>query len=446
MRSCWLALLLFFLSQPIYAQATFSEPVNLQQCLSIALEQSASVNEAEAKIDLHRAKLSEVQSNYYPKLSVLGYLAPMFTVNGNAFTQDVDREFDLGSWGPSTHLEALLAMPIYTFGRLESGEYAAKERLAVEKARLREAQNHVKLEVKKFYYTYLYAKTMLPHLKKAEGFVAETLVEAKKLYDASTGKVTKVDLQKLKFAEAEVKKYILQSEEGISLAMSALKHTMGLEENATLELIESKIPKPVADWQTKNMAELLSFAKENRPEWQQIHHGLKAATAFRQSETKSKLPILFVAGTIEHSWAPTRDDSKNPYHYDPYNELFGGVAVGVKWDLDWYLTKAKVQAANATLKEVTALKQLAVTGIPLQVKKSLSESQRFYKQVKLSRKAQKAASKWIAFAGTAYSSGTGEVKDVLEGMVAMLTAKRDYYENMLNFHVAKAELDYAIGQ
>ncbi|MDH5256771.1 MAG: hypothetical protein OEX07_02145, partial [Gammaproteobacteria bacterium] len=56
-----------------------------------------------------------------------------------------------------------------------------------------------------------------------------------------------------------------------------------------------------------------------------------------------------------------------------------------------------------------------------------------------------AANKWVVFSGAAYAAGTGEVKDVLEGIVASLSAKRDYYESMLNYYIAKSELDYALG-
>ena len=421
------------------------QPLTLLQCIEVAINKSASVEQANAKIDEYRARLLEVQANYYPKLSIMGYLAPMFSVTGDA-TSEIKRDFSLGAWGPSTHLEALLAMPIYTFGRLEAGENAAKERLNVEKAKLREVQNHVKLEVNKFYYTYLYASTMLPHLKQAESTGQEVLEKAQELYDQATGKVTKVDLMKLMYADAEIKKYILAAEEGIELSLSALKHTMGLAEETKLRLDNTKIPRAPKKLNLKSEVELAEIAIESRPEWAQIRHGQNAVKLLRQSQRKANKPIIFVAGTFESNWTPTRDDTDNPYQYDIYNDLFGGVAIGFKLDLDWKLNKSKLASINATQREVNALEQLATTGIPLQIKKSRSEVVRFHQQVKLSKKARKAANKWVIFSGAAYAAGTGEVKDVLEGIVASLSAKRDYYENTLNYYIAKSELDYSLGR
>ncbi|MDH5259294.1 MAG: TolC family protein, partial [Gammaproteobacteria bacterium] len=401
--------------------------MSLSQCIDKAINQSAAIEEANAKVDEFRARLLEVQANYYPKLSVMGYLAPMFTVTGDANSK-IERDFSPGAWGPSTHLEALLAMPIYTFGRLEAGENAAKERLDVEKAKLREAQNHVKLEVSKFYYTYLYASTMLPHLKQAEETGGDIQKKAQEYYDSASGKVTKVDLMKLRYADAEIKKYILIAEEGIALSMSALKHTMGLSDSYNLVLDKQALPKPPKIIKLDSVTTLTELAIQNRPEWSQIRHGLKAISSLRQSQRKANKPVIFVAGTIESNWTPTRDDTTNPYQYDPYNDLFGGVAVGFKLDLDWKLNKAKLASINATQREVNALKQLAETGIPLQITKSRSEVTRFHQQINLSKKARNAANKWVVFSGAAYAAGTGEVKDVLEGIVASLSAKRDYYE------------------
>ncbi len=421
-------------------------PLNLQQCIDVALIHSAQVAQANANIEEYRARLSEVQANYYPKLSMLSYVAPMFTVIGDASTPDVERRFDLGSWGPSTRLEALLAMPIYTFGRLEAGENAAKARLDVEMSRLREAENHVKVEVTKFYYTHLYAQTLLPHLNRADIRLSEITEKAEELYAESSGKVTKVDLTKLAYAETEIKKYKFIAEEGAALALSALKHSMGLADSMNLTLENKKIPKPSFNTKFDDLDTMIEVAKNNRPEWEQINAGLAAASALRTSEKLANRPVVFVAGSFEANWSPTREDAVNPYQYDPYNNIFGGVAIGLKLDLDWALQKSKIDAANAKLMQVNALKKLAITGIPLQIKKARSDVMTQQETIQLSRKARKAASKWVLFSAAAYTSGTGEVKDVLEGMAATLKAKRDYYEGILNYYIALAELNYALGK
>ena len=438
-------LLVYNICNESLAAESSVQALTLQQCIDIALEKSAEVKKAEANILEYRARLSEVQAHYYPKLSVLTYAAPMFTVEGDAFQKDVERRFDLGSWGPSTHLEALLAMPIYTFGRIEAGEDAAKARLEVENARLREGQNMVKVEVQKFYYTYLYAKTMLPHLRDADELLDKVEKKANELYDSASGKVTKADLMKIRYGKLEVQKYILMAEEGLDLALGALKHTMGMEASDALQIRAETLPALPRDWALADETVMQQIARDNRPEWEQIEHGQKAASLLRKSNELSNRPIVFVAGSLEADWTPTRDDAVNPYHYDPYNEIFGGVAIGLKLDLDWALRKSKISEAHAKLQQVNAMQKLAVTGIPMQIRKARSNLLRFSSQAQLAHDARKAANKWIVFSLAAYESGTGEVKDVLEGLVALLQSKRSLYESSLQAYIALAELNYALG-
>ena len=421
-------------------------PLTVEQCVEIAIGGSPRVDEAEAKVREYQARLAEVESIFYPKLSGMLYVAPMFTVHGSAFDKDVEYKWkDIGNWGPYTHLQAVLAQPLYTFGRASAGELAASERVEVERARLREARNVVALEVRKLYYTRLFAFSMLPSLDNAAEIVAHARQEADELYESGSGKVTQTDLMKLRYASTEVERYRILAREGAELAQSALKHTMGLPETEVIRLADKRLPR-LPEEEIADLYNLLKEAAANRPEWLQIKHGKKAAKAWEESERLANWPVVFLAGMLQVDWAPTRDSAGNPYHYDPYNQVIGGFALGLLFDLDLARTSAKTEQAQATREQIEALSRFAATGIPLQVRKAHTEVFRFRRLVGLSADAVKSTRKWMTFAAAAYSTGTGEAKDLVEGMVAYLQSKRSYYEDLLGYHVARAELDYAVGR
>ncbi|MBI3179615.1 MAG: hypothetical protein HYZ27_08125, partial [Deltaproteobacteria bacterium] len=111
-RGLWLALALS-------ARSVLAAPLNADDCVKVALAKSAAIEEAAAKVREYEALLSEVESIFYPKLVATGFVAPMFTVATQS--GDIDtyerRWKSAGDWGPYTRLEALLAQPLYTFGR-----------------------------------------------------------------------------------------------------------------------------------------------------------------------------------------------------------------------------------------------------------------------------------------------------------------------------------------
>ena len=56
-----------------------------------------------------------------------------------------------------------------------------------------------------------------------------------------------------------------------------------------------------------------------------------------------------------------------------------------------------------------------------------------------------ATRKWLIFAGAAFATGTGEAKDVLEGLAAYLQAKRSHYESLQQLQTALAQILYVTG-
>ena len=51
----------------------------------------------------------------------------------------------------------------------------------------------------------------------------------------------------------------------------------------------------------------------------------------------------------------------------------------------------------------------------------------------------------MTFSAAAYTAGTGEAKDILEGVGAYLMAKKNYYDHLLGTWQSHAELEQAIG-
>lgn len=419
-------------------------PLTVEDCVRVALRHSARIDESEAKVREYEARLAEVESLYYPKLAGLAYLAPMYTVEGDIFAYD--REWKkLSSWGPYTHLEATLAQPLYSFGRIDAGKTAANERAAVERARLRETENTVAFEVRRLFFQHMYALSILPTLDDAAETIGKAQERAQELYEQATGEVTQADLSKLRYGELEVRRYHVLAIEGAAIALAALKHTMGLAADADLQLAADKLP-PLSDEPLPELATLLVEAAEKRPEWAQVDHGKKAAAALADSERMASLPVLFLAGQLRVDWAPTRDNPTNPYHYDPYNGIVGGIALGVQFSLDIARASARADQALATLEQVEALGRFAATGIPLQVRKAYREVEQARQLVEITSEAVKATRKWMTFSASAYNTGTGEARDVLEGLATFVAARRNQLEALRDYHLAQAQLLLAVGR
>jgi outer membrane protein TolC len=424
-----------------------SEPrkITPDEAVAIALRDSGQIREAEGKLQEWVGRLAEVQSVFYPKLVGIGYVAPMFRVRDQPDLRtapDVQRDFS--EWGPYLHLQAVLAQPLYTFGRASAGKRAAQSRVEVERARLAQARNVLALEVRRFYWLHLFAHSMRPALENAREVLDKAQSRAKTDYDKNTGKVTNVDIQRLAFASSELDKFRIQAEVGEDLALAALKHTMGLPAETALVAADEMLPDPPETLPA--LPTLLKQASEGRPEWRQLEQGLQGALSLEQAEKLANAPVVFLGGQFNADWTPMRPDIKNPYFWDPYNQVYGGLALGLQFDLDPAKARAKAQQARALRTQVEGLERFARTGIPLEVRKAHDEAVQSKRIAVVAEQGATAARKWMIFAGAAFATGTGEAKDLLEGLAAYLQAKRSHYEALQNMQIALAQLLYVTGE
>ncbi|MBT6180223.1 MAG: TolC family protein [Deltaproteobacteria bacterium] len=442
----WLALVVAgtFLNT---ALAEKPKALTSDDCVRIALSQSAVLDEANARVEAIKGKLAEVESIFYPKLTGIAYIAPMYSVRGNAMdNSSIETSYSrLSDWGPYTHLQAILAQPLTTFGRAGANERAVEHLIQVEKARVRAAEHILALEVRKLYYAHLFSVSLRPALRNVIKVVKQAREHATKEYESAQGSVTQIDLTKIDYAGNEAYRYQHQSNYAATMTMAALKHTMGMPASTPIIIAEKRLPR-IKSHPNLELPRLIMEASENRPEWSQLSHGEKAALAWKDAEALSSMPTLFLAGTIESDWTPMRDDSKNPYHYDPYNGLTAGIAMGLQFNFDPWHSVARANQADAKHAEVSAMRRFAETGIPLQVKQSYEDFQLQRELEELSRSSVKSARKWMTFAASAFATGTGPARDVLEGVAAYSKAKFTHYESLFNYYVAEASLYHSLGR
>lgn len=414
----------------------------LDACVAEAVAHSGQVAEARGKVAEWEAKLAEVRSVWYPKLTGFAFGAPMFGVHGTALTPDVQRDY--GEWGPYLRFEGLLVQPVHTFGRVAAGEQAARERVEVERAQLELTRQRVAQEARRYHDLHLYARSVQPTLRNIRKLLDEATAKAQELYDQASGKVTNVDLMKLRYASTELDKYAVQAEEGAALALAALQHVMGLPAEPAITLAETALPEPDPA-PLPPLEALVELAVEHRPEAAQLRHGRLAAESLERSEARADLPVLALVGQLTASWTPTRTDARNPYHYDPYNDLSGGVALALRFDLDPARSSARSAAARALGAQVAGLASYAATGIPMEVRQARGEAAQALRLLELAREGSSATRKWMVFAGAAYVAGTGETRDLLEGIAAYGAARKGYFDALLAYHQAMGRLALVTG-
>jgi outer membrane protein len=433
------ALLLLALA-PVTARA---QALTLKECVSRALANAPELGEAQADIALSTAKLSEAKGYRYPQIDFLGLTGPVPSARGNQISSQDDIN-DTDSWTWYERGDATLVQPIYTFGKISHSMAAAKHGIEVEKARREQKRNEIVLKVKEYYYGVLLARELKQLLNEVQDNLSQARDKANKLLEQNSTNVEEADLFKLDAFSGEVRKYLAEATKGETLALAALKSRVGVPPEAPLELADERLLR-VGD----QMAQLNSYvarARERRPEFRQVSEGLQARSELVAAAKAARYPDLFLGGRLSVAHSEGRDKVTNPWIQDEFNHFWGGVALGLKWKIDFGITTAKVAQEQAQYDRLISTKYFAEENIPLQITKFYDEGVEAASSMEATKGGYESSKKWAVTALANFDFGVGPAKEIFDSLQQYAKMRAAYYQSIYNYNLALANLSYATGE
>jgi len=425
----------FGISQALPLSA--EKPIRFSEGLTQLLKKNSKILESKAQILSYSAYESEASAMDLPTFSLLTFVAPIFESRGNAgASQD-----NLNKWGPYMRGELTVIYPVFSFGRIGEGKKAAS--FAVEAARqLHESQiNKTIFDYKQLYLQIILLNRYKTVLDEAGEKMRTVINHAEKLYKKGTGEVQRKDLTRLKLFALELERFGAEWLANKRTAGLALGHFLG--EKESLLVLEGDFPK-VED-ATRSLEVLIAESQDKNPDLKAVMAGLKARRHQVEMEKGGNLPVLFIAGRTEINYTSLRDPQQSSYAFDPFNRNWFAVVFGAKWDLDFGTTKAKIQRAEAELEKMVAKQNEAMTGIPLKVAMAMWDFEKNNLQSAIVRNKYKEANKWALSEMTAYTTGTGNAKDLIEALGAQLMTEKELAEVEYNLCLSAARLAMEIG-
>ena len=420
--------------------------LELDECIRTALKVAPEIGEAQADLELTLSKQQEAKSYRYPQVDVMALfgpapgakredISPIVNTNASFNTKDL-------TWFTSADL--LITQPLWTFGKISENMKAAGHGIEVDKAKKQQKANEVALEVKKYYYGVLLAREMKGVLSELQEYMAAGKKKVRELIEHEVPSGDEMDLYKIDAYAGAVNKFMEEAIKGERLALAALKTRMGLTEGIEIDVATERLTMdndPETDIET-----FIKQARLQRPEFRQLKEGLAARSALVDAAKANYYPDLFLAGVLSWAYADKRDRIDNPYITDRFQHAYGGLALGLKWHLDFGIIGAKVAAEQAQLNRLQSTNSYAEAFIPLQVRKAWLEMKEAEKVVIITKDAFTSAKKWGAAALANFDFGIGNPKDVFEAVEVYGKMKADHYQAIYNYKIAKANLEYAIGE
>lgn len=410
----------------VYGQTVLT----LKEYKELAIKNNISIKNSLLETEASKQVKKGAFTNYFPKISVMAFTMkakdPLLKFNtpggnlpvydGNPANIPIATQF---AYLPGSSIQMLdktalglvnVTQPIFSGGRIITGNKLAKVGIAVKEQQQKLTQNDVLLKTEQQYWQILSLQEKEKTIEKYETFLEGI---NKQVNDAfKSGLIIKNDLLKVQIKKNAVNSNKSKLHSGKKLSIMQFCQTIGILYDSTLVLQEDlqKIELPQS-YYIEN-----ETALQNRTEYQLLEQSIKAQGLQTKMKMGDYLPQVAVGamGYYNSNLIKDVDGTTNGFVYAtvsiPISDWWGG-SQAIKEQ------KIKVQIAENTLSETKGL-------LKLQIEKAWVDINENYKQIILLEETVKQAEENLKVMQTSYNSGVITLSDLLEAQ-ALFTETND---------------------
>lgn len=411
--------------------------LDLKECIARALELSPQVQEAEYEAKVYEGKRAQADAARYPQIEILAITAPSPRARGDQVMSPDDsaRPVLSGVFGKG---EITIIQPLYTFGKISNLRKAAEGGVKASRAAVDRKASDIILRTKQLYYSILLAKNMEKHIRGIREEILGALKKIERHLSIGSPWVDEADRYKLNTFLGIVDKNLEEVENGLAVAKDALRTSLGIPAGVEFDIKEEPFLPEEAP--VISLEEGINRARLLRPEFIQLREGIKARKALVDAERSNYYPVLFIGMKGSIASASNRDRLHNPFVFDEFNHSYGALYLGLKWAIDFGITKGRVMEAEAEYRKLLERKRLAEEGIPFEVRRAYLDLKKAQGVIKATERAYRNAKKWLVVAVANFDMGVGEAKEIADALQMYALSRADYLRAIYNEKISYANL------
>ena len=443
-------LLLFTFALPLPAQQ--KQMLTIEQAIQIGMENSKALRTSQYKVQAADAKASETNTLGLPSLKLSGTYTrlspvpaltlpfPAYGINDPStnIVQFQTINYPLTSDIVNNYgLKATLQQPLFTGGKISgainAAEYAAK---AIQEDHKKDRAD-VLYNIKAAYWNLYRANEFKRFVNENVDQIKSHAGDAENLF--KQGLLTKNDVMKVRVQLSDALVRQIDAKNNVQLAMYMLNNTLGLPLQTEIELASTI---NITDRDYAPADQLIKTAFEKRPEILGMNARVKASDAGLTSARGGWWPQIYLVGNYNYNrpnqrYFPSTDEFKDSWD----------VSVAVSFDLwNWNQTGHQTTQAQAQLAQAEEGLSMTKDGITLEVTQSYLNIQKAKERKIVSEQGVGQAEENYRMMDGKYKQGLVANSELLDAEVALLQAKLNLTQSLVDYELAIAQLSKAIGE
>ena len=414
-------------------------PLTLDEAIRRGLDTSHRLAEAVARGDAAAAVAAERHAALLPQVTAqAGYMRTNHVTPFGVIAAPGPQLLVIYPDIPNNYRSRLdLQWPIYTAGRLDAIERAARIEATASEDEIAAARHDLTLEITRAYWALVTAGESLGVVDESVRRIGAHLQDVRHQLEA--GLVPPNDVASVEAQASRQEMLAIQARGNRDVAEAELARLAGLEPGAAIDPVVSLAPPPA---ETPMVAALVETAKQQRPERAALIKRVRAAEERSRAAAAGIKPTVAIAGGFDYA-------RPNPKIFPREGawKTSWDASVNVNWPLfDGGRTQGEIAEAAASAR--AAQERLAEfdSGLALEIRQRVTELASTHAAIAAATDAVRSATEARRVIGERFTAGVATSTDVLDAQVALLQSELDRTQAVASARLADARLSRAVGR
>ena len=422
--------------------------LTVEDAVQVGLDKSKSLHSSWMNVQYADAKSSEANALRLPSLKFNGRYTRLsdippvqFALPANAFGPGLPPSTSIIPFSPSIvdnyNLQVTLQQPIFTGFRLERNADVADYTAQATQKMFEKDRSQLVYDIKSAYWSLSKAielqkvvdesvEQIRAHVRDIENWQRQGL--------ATTNEVLKVKVQ---LSDAQLRQ--IDARNNVEIARITLNSIIGVPLETSVDLSSSIHHDPAP---TPELTVLVQLALEKRPELQSMELRVKAGDAAVSLAQSGWWPQIYLTG----DYLTARPNTRIFPTQDQFKDTWD-VNLGLSFDLwNWGTTVHQTDQAKAQMTQAEdGLAQLR-DAVTLDVTRSMLNLHRTQERIGVAEQGVQQAEENYRVTNAKFKQGLAVNTDLLDAEVALLQARTNYTEALVDYQLAQAGLARSVGQ
>lgn len=422
------------------SQATYPSALSLQQAVQIALSENPALAASRSQVEIAEQRVVQGRSGFLPRLNVSEGLQRTNNPT-HVFSNKLNQENFTSSDFAINRLNQPNAIndfatnftatwPIYDGGKSWHGWQQAKIGKDASAYALERNRQQVIARTTAAYAGVLLAIENLAVVEAALKTAGANLSIASNRY--GSGMAVKSDLLQAQVRQSDLEQQKLMVESQIEVGRSILNAAMGVPDQLRFELTD-RLETPVSLDGT--IESWLSISQNQRLDLKELNAREAMAKEEIEKAKAAYLPSLDLIGNYQ-------------IHTEDFDGSADNYSVGAVVSLNIFSgleTSAKVSEAQATLRQVQALRRQMQSQVALEVRQTYVQATSAFQRIAVARQMVMQAEESLRIVANRYAAGLLTIVDLLTAETTLQQARTTFAQTLHDYSVGRTHLRLAAG-